>query len=102
MPVIEVSGQHNDADFSLAPRALNALWRMEDKHFWHSARNAWIADLLKSYGEPPPRRVLDVGCGSGAVARRLVHLGYQVTGVDTERRLIAKASERCNSASFVV
>jgi SAM-dependent methyltransferase len=31
---------------------------------------------------PPPARVLDVGCGTGALAARLVLRGYQVAGLD--------------------
>jgi SAM-dependent methyltransferase len=102
VPVVEISDGHNDADFSLSPRALEMLWEAEDRHFWHSARNAWIVSLLRSYGEHPPRTILDVGCGSGAVARKLTEYGYAVTGVDTERRLVTKASERCPETSFVL
>ncbi|GAB0117002.1 class I SAM-dependent methyltransferase [Acidisoma sp. 7E03] len=31
---------------------------------------------------PAPRRVLDLGCGTGLLARRLARLGHQVTGLD--------------------
>lgn len=31
---------------------------------------------------PPPARVLDVGCGTGALAERLAKGGYDVTGLD--------------------
>jgi SAM-dependent methyltransferase len=31
---------------------------------------------------PPPARLLDVGCGTGAVAARLTACGYDVTGLD--------------------
>jgi 2-polyprenyl-3-methyl-5-hydroxy-6-metoxy-1,4-benzoquinol methylase len=102
MPVIEVSGIHNETDFWLSRRALKALWTAEDTHFWHAARNAWIASLLVAYGAPPPRRVLEVGCGSGNVVRKLIEVGYEVTGVDTDRRLIEKAYERCKSATLVI
>src|SRR5207244_646899 len=93
---------HNKADFWLSPRALEMLWEAEDRHFWHCARKAWIVSLLRRYGEHPPRRILDVGCGSGSVARKLAECGYTVTGVDTERRSVTKASERCQSAAFVL
>jgi SAM-dependent methyltransferase len=102
MPVIEVSDVHNKADFWLSPQVLQALWTSEDAHFWPAARNSWIATLLAMYGEPPPRRVLEVGCGSGNVVRKLTEIGYKVTGVDTDRRLIEKAQERCGSATLVI
>lgn len=31
---------------------------------------------------PPPARIFELGCGNGAIARRLAGLGYDVTGVD--------------------
>jgi len=31
---------------------------------------------------PPPRNVLEIGCGNGATARRLAEEGYSVTGID--------------------
>ena len=31
---------------------------------------------------PPPARVLDVGCGTGALAERLAESGYEVVGLD--------------------
>jgi SAM-dependent methyltransferase len=36
-------------------------------------------------------RVLDVGCGTGTVARRLARRGYQVVGVDSVDHLVAVA-----------
>jgi SAM-dependent methyltransferase len=50
--------------------------------------NRAIVDAVVSCG---PRRVLDVGCGEGWLARSLSALGMQVTGVDAVPELIAKA-----------
>jgi SAM-dependent methyltransferase len=44
-------------------------------------------DLLAFFGEwlpGAPARVLDVGCGAGAMTRELVGQGYAVTGIDPE------------------
>jgi SAM-dependent methyltransferase len=75
---------------------------MEERHFWHLARNAWILRGLRRYGVQPPDSFLEIGCGSGVVARGLQQAGYQVTGVDTAEPLARKAAERCPSARFVV
>ncbi|PSL52853.1 methyltransferase family protein [Saccharothrix carnea] len=42
----------------------------------------------------PPARVLEVGCGRGALAAALGELGYQVTGVDRDAEMAAAARER--------
>lgn len=42
----------------------------------------------------PPARVLEAGCGRGALAAALADLGYQVTGVDRDADMAAAAAER--------
>lgn len=42
----------------------------------------------------PPCHVLEVGCGSGAVASRLKQCGYAMTGIDLEPESVGSARER--------
>jgi SAM-dependent methyltransferase len=49
---------------------------------------------LKSLLPPPPARVLEAGCGRGALAAALGELGYEVTGVDRNADMAAAARER--------
>ncbi|MCS7477805.1 class I SAM-dependent methyltransferase [Umezawaea endophytica] len=42
----------------------------------------------------PPARVLEVGCGRGALAAALIDVGYEVTGVDRDAGMAAAAAER--------
>lgn len=92
--------QHNDDDFSLDPSVIADLWAMEDRHFWHRARNAWILEALRAERAVAPARVLEVGCGSGAVSGALARAGYDVVGVDTAEPLVRKAHERYPSVAF--
>ncbi|ONI81217.1 hypothetical protein ALI144C_22045 [Actinosynnema sp. ALI-1.44] len=49
---------------------------------------------LKPLLPTSPARILEVGCGRGALAAALVDLGYDVTGVDRNVEMAAAASER--------
>jgi 2-polyprenyl-3-methyl-5-hydroxy-6-metoxy-1,4-benzoquinol methylase len=95
---IDATTNHEVEDYPLNPSSVDALWAMEDKHFWHKARAAWILRALVEAKLEPPASLLEVGCGSGAVLRELVRAGYRVTGVDTAEPLVRKAHERCPDA----
>lgn len=47
------------------------------------------------------RRILDVGCGEGQVARRIARLGADVVGLDPTRSQIAAAHQRGSTAQYV-
>jgi SAM-dependent methyltransferase len=49
---------------------------------------------LKPLLPSPPARVLEVGCGRGALAAALAGLGYEVTGVDRNAEMATAAGER--------
>ncbi len=54
---------------------------------------AWIDRFLKRV--PPGGSILDIGCGSGEpIARHLIKLGYEVTGVDSSPSMIKLCRER--------
>ena len=44
--------------------------------------------------------VIDLGCGSGLWARRLVDAGYRVLGIDLSRHMIAIARQRAPECTF--
>ncbi len=49
---------------------------------------------LRSLLPEPPARILEVGCGRGALAAALMDMGYQVTGVDRDAEAVKAATER--------
>lgn len=48
---------------------------------------AWLVDVLPL----PPARLLDAGCGAGAVSEWLTSLGYRVTAIDADPDAVARA-----------
>jgi SAM-dependent methyltransferase len=61
-------------------------------------RQAWL-DLLWRVAGRTPRRVLDVGCGTGFLALRFAELGHTVTGVDFSPEMIGRARRNAEQAA---
>lgn len=59
--------------------------------------------IIKECGLLPASRVIDLGCGSGALARGLAERGFYVTGVDCSRALldIARRVDERNAVQWV-
>ncbi len=95
LKVLSISDEANpDFNISDVP-ALDALLRSQKRHFWFTSRNAAIVQLLRSVGFIPPRRILEVGCGTGTVLAHLVEQGYQADGVEMHYQLARQAAENC-------
>jgi ubiquinone/menaquinone biosynthesis C-methylase UbiE len=54
------------------------------------ASNAFYAQLVG----PPPRRVLDLGCGTGQLARQLADVGHTVTATDAAEPMVDAGRRR--------
>lgn len=50
-----------------------------------------VQEFLPSSAEPDSLRALDLGCGTGAAAIRLAHLGMTVTALDSSARMLELA-----------
>src|SRR5438874_7747019 len=61
---------------------------------------AYLQAVFAAHSRVPIRRILDLGCGMGAHAKRLVGAGYHVTGVDGSREQLAIAREKVPGGSF--
>lgn len=60
-------------------------------------RAAQLAFLGQVFG-PPPARLLDAGCGTGAHLAGLAALGYTVVGLDADPRMLQVARRRLSTA----
>ena len=54
---------------------------LENSHPWFVAKRNFLQYFLNEH-LPIPARILDIGCGTGAVMRALIDRGYDVVGVD--------------------
>ena len=58
------------------------MYRFEDRYWWFVARRHLITSLLKThYSQDGSLRILDIGCGTGAMLDELAHFGH-VVGAD--------------------
>ncbi|MFQ6012694.1 MAG: class I SAM-dependent methyltransferase [Thermoplasmata archaeon] len=64
----------------------------DDGDLWH--RTLIDPTFLEVVGDVHDQRVLDMGCGNGYIARKLVRGGADVTGIDASASIIAHAQRR--------
>jgi Methylase involved in ubiquinone/menaquinone biosynthesis len=83
----------------MSPEEYARMYALEDHHWWFAARRTLLMNALGRWlpgvpGDPArPRRLLDVGCGTGATLTHLARFG-DVVGVDVEPRALAFCRER--------
>src|SRR5215831_13200095 len=79
-----------------------ADWYDEQVRHGHLIHDFVVPILLAMIGPVRGRRVLDLACGQGVVARQLAELGAEVVGVDSSWRLleIARAYEHDHTATI--
>ena len=76
-------------------------WYLGRGGFAERDRPGWdeeLAQLIAVIETLPPKRTLDVACGTGFLTR---HLRGDVTGLDQSARMLAIAAERRPDATFV-
>lgn len=68
----------------------------ENRHFWFLGRNSVAVSLVRKYA-PPGARMLEIGCGTGNILRRLGGSGYMVQGTDVSLDALRLAQTRYQS-----
>lgn len=61
----------------------------EKKHWWFQVRRKMIFYLVKKYSQAKNPKILDFGCGSGILVKKLQDDGYQALGVDVSKESIS-------------
>jgi 2-polyprenyl-3-methyl-5-hydroxy-6-metoxy-1,4-benzoquinol methylase len=70
---------------------------LQDTHWWFQARTHFILRLLRKLRVPASAAILDVGCSSGLLMRKLQQSGYMnVSGLD----LSEEAVRRCHAVGL--
>jgi SAM-dependent methyltransferase len=80
------------APVTFAYDRLQMIAERERLHFWHAPRRRLLLDTIAGSELPPGARLLDVGCGSGALVEALARQGISAFGLDpwaSESRLDA-------------
>jgi SAM-dependent methyltransferase len=70
----------------------------------HVPDSTTAGDIAAVQALAPPSdypRLVDIGCGIGRVACRLVEHGYDVTGIDTSVEALTAARRRCEGVTYV-
>lgn len=65
------------------------------------SRQRFALELVEA-SVPRASKVLDIGCGTGETAVKLMRRGYEVWGLDIAEAMIRHARERCGSGQFQV
>jgi len=82
-------------------------WRRLTFNLWYNWKPPWDTgisppELMDFISRHPPRRALDLGCGTGTNVIALANHGWQATGVDFAHRAIQKARGKARQANVNV
>ena len=58
-------------------------------------------DVVKLLSPQPGQRILDLGCGEGALTERIMQLGADVLGIDASADMVAAAQKRGVTARII-
>lgn len=75
--------------FDAYARYYDLLYRDKD----YRAESEYVASHIRKYA-PQAKRILELGCGTGAHAEHLARMGYVVHGVDMSEAMLAGAEAR--------
>lgn len=75
--------------FDTYARYYDLLYRDKD----YAGESEYVAAHIRK-NSPKAKRILELGCGTGAHAEHLAHMGYTVHGVDMSEAMLSRAEAR--------
>jgi ubiquinone/menaquinone biosynthesis C-methylase UbiE len=61
-----------------------------------------VFEILTQLLPNPPHRILDVGCGTGALARHLTQIGIPIDAIDISAAMVSRGKELPNGANPLI
>lgn len=74
-------------------REVELMYRLELAHWWFAGKRAALASLIRAAGGAPRGRVLDLGCGTGAILSEVLQ-GRQAVGLEYDPVCLGLACRR--------
>lgn len=82
--------------------AVTSVWDATLYDGWHAFVWEMAADLVALLAPQPGERILDLGCGTGHLTKRIADAGATVVGLDQSESMVAQANQNYPDLTFVV
>lgn len=86
---LSTTGEHGQTNFDAVADEYDESLPVRVMEHYINKRTAFVREHV-----PVGSRILDVGCGTGVLAERLLHAGYDVTGADPFAAMLKHMAER--------
>ncbi len=81
---------------------MNITWNADDYEKGFGFVPDYGQDVFSLLTVPAGSFVLDLGCGTGRLTKRLAAEGYRAAGIDASPEMVKKAAESCPGIPFMV
>src|SRR4051794_17565608 len=86
----------------MKPKKTKDIWNANLYDGNHSFVSKYGSDLIELLAPKKGESILDLGCGTGDLAKKLVDVGVNILGVDYSTNMILEAKSKYPSINFMV